>query len=1177
MTLSHYVLSLAILFWPDGRYVHSPNVRLRALRALTASESETSMQSDNMDESCGPSDGSARSRISQFSVLAIARDMTELLTKINKSLIPILESVLSKTHRNPPGQCIIPLPSDNYGKLGHEHGYKNSGVILTLSADNSFPLESYAIRLVGKLIRTISSERKTRSLLINLLGSVALDSRWKMDSFGKSDVEHGNLHERRLQGSVRLVAVRELEKCLAAPFGDLLQVHEIVPVVIELLCFILISCTAPIDDVNVEFSTEWHYERTVVAFAALVPLCRLRICPDGSKLALLSNSQIAKYIPVFLLSILGRHGSSGDYGHISQLSPFIIVNGTGSASGQNAGSKMTVLSFEPIVSSITTALGSARRARDQVKVEICTLLQILSSLCFHALTSYLYSGFQLDDIELFEDFIFSSGIEASSESAQELLGRSKTLAALTESTIARYSNQKAVPGVKEGDKAAHSSRVGSLFNLLLYACDSTRHAESIAASRAVIATLPSLICIGAVKVSGKDPITTTFARIASRLQREVVALERIRSAEHASLVIQETASLLAILHDTVNDVKNLVPTDDVLFCFDLCKSIVRGMLHQPPSYCLHLAIRCMVASIDRMPSETAKSLLSDETRWAFELEDDKTVASTPSDCFDLTADFIGRLVSELLVQRMRTHSGAEKSSTTFKIRNHEEMALEVDSMERFEIEESQGASQPSKSVWLCGESLLVSFRIGSSTSRYRGWVEIVIRCPTFRKRELVRLLSKFSVGNPDPSTLWTLNLPSSIKDEKIPLLVRPVHYDTEQVLERYKSLCSRFDLLLPPTSQDDQISAEQTSPVSIAEGSSSPQAKQTHQTGGLIASTANLNVNSPGFSASENVTNRGDQFIGETMYEWLKNALENDDNVKDVLVALHKLNLPDELIHQGTSNDPKALDVDVKTLFPARRLKTGPKLDRAIAVLDRTTPSNTHKVALLYASPFNIDSSEANLESESLLLSMKHCSPAFIRFADGLGNLVATKHLRYFSAGLDVSHYESDGLFTRVWVGNEGSSLPATKSIVVYHAVYLMPEGINNRKRHVGNDNVLILFVEKDSPVAVDVDLSEEESDESVVSGHFGFVTIYVSMLPQPDLARVTVRIRRGLPDALRMELLNFAGNDIIAMHDAPAYVRGLAIRADLACRSVLDNLAPASNCYERYRMLWEMNRYVVK
>ena len=84
-------------------------------------------------------------------------------------------------------------------------------------------------------------------------------------------------------------------------------------------------------------------------------------------------------------------------------------------------------------------------------------------------------------------------------------------------------------------------------------------------------------------------------------------------------------------------------------------------------------------------------------------------------------------------------------------------------------------------------------------------------------------------------------------------------------------------------------------------------------------------------------------------------------------------------------------------------------------------------------------------------------------------------------------------------------------------------------------------------------------------------------MLSQRHLVRVTVRIRRGLADALRQELLQFAGCDIIAVEEAPAYVRGLAIRADLACRSVLDNLAPASNCYERYRMLWEMKRHGMK
>ena len=156
-------------------------------------------------------------------------------------------------------------------------------------------------------------------------------------------------------------------------------------------------------------------------------------------------------------------------------------------------------------------------------------------------------------------------------------------------------------------------------------------------------------------------------------------------------------------------------------------------------------------------------------------------------------------------------------------------------------------------------------------------------------------------------------------------------------------------------------------------------------------------------------------------------------------------------------------------------------------------------------------------------------------------------------------------------------SLAASMSIVVYHVVNLMPEGINNRKRHVGNDNILIVFVDKDSPVAVDADLADAEQDQSLVSGDFGFLTIYVTVLPDPELLRVTVRVRRGMPTDLREELVPFVGDDIVVFQDAPAYVRSLAIRADIACRSILDNLAPASNCHERYRILREMSRHVIK
>ena len=121
----------------------------------------------------------------------------------------------------------------------------------------------------------------------------------------------------------------------------------------------------------------------------------------------------------------------------------------------------------------------------------------------------------------------------------------------------------------------------------------------------------------------------------------------------------------------------------------------------------------------------------------------------------------------------------------------------------------------------------------------------------------------------------------------------------------------------------------------------------------------------------------------------------------------------------------------------------------------------------------------------------------------------------------------------------------------------------------------MIIFLENDPAVAVDIDLSEDRLKDSVVSGHFGFVTIYVSIVSsRADLTRITVLIREKLPGPLQEVLQNFTGTTLMHISVAPTYVRGLALRLDMACRSVHENLAPASNCYERYRMVREMRRY---
>jgi hypothetical protein len=101
--------------------------------------------------------------------------------------------------------------------------------------------------------------------------------------------------------------------------------------------------------------------------------------------------------------------------------------------------------------------------------------------------------------------------------------------------------------------------------LILFVCDSSRRAESIAGCRAVLATLPSLTTIDAVENNKK--IIGIFTRVCDRLHREVMALKRMSFVEHESLVIQEITVLLSILHATVIDVRNEL--GGVLDCFDL--------------------------------------------------------------------------------------------------------------------------------------------------------------------------------------------------------------------------------------------------------------------------------------------------------------------------------------------------------------------------------------------------------------------------------------------------------------------------------------------------------------------------------------------------------------------------------------------------------------------------------
>ena len=1202
------IMSQAYAVYENGAYVNGAQVRYVALRCLTFAETSSS-GSRTGSSGEDPSMPSDRSAPSQMSLLVMTQDMRELhLEFISKSLVPALKSILLASDTNVLARQVAPLHGANkFTSTREENRFKSIGYVSTLSPDNSFSLEKYAVRLVGRLIRGRTGERATRTLCVSILRSVALDDRRKdvdpLNGEQEETPDESKAPQERLglQGSVRLEAVRELELCLEAPFGELPHIHEVVPLILETLCAVLTTYTAPRDEANEETAAVWQYERAVLAVAALVPLSRLRHA-ESKKVALLSRREVIRHIPDALIPLLTRNSREGDPVFPPQVAAFIEVSDSQSKSinvSSLHGPKKTLISFEPIVSSIVATLGTAKAARDQSRPDNMHLLQTISSFCFNALTSYFLSGYQLMNSSLFEDFLLSVNIESGSESVYELHSRGNALAALGQTIIGGCGRAKVEEDMQGQDALLLEANFYSILNLLLRACDSTRFAESMAACRAVVAVLPTLGDLALTSADASQAMAGIFAHCATRLLREVCSICRSTSLEPSTRVMQVAASLLVILNCIVQNATVALTSEDLCLLFDLCKEVVFTSMSRGPTYCLYVAINTMVVTIDRMPRIIAKSILGDGTLLGSLLSEKESPSSDVP-----TADFIRLLLSELLGERMQSMPIMENQIdetdpvSMLKQSNHDSLASELESMELFEVEDSGKVSGRIKVAWLCGECVLLTFRLGSSTSRYRGWVEIVVRSPVSRKRVMVRLLSRLSLKNPDiPSKLFMQHKPdlaSSTSDNVASSEEKRAESNSSDIL---KNLIARFDRMLPPASHDDSLSAKDAPRRSMKPESSSTvdslpysQARPPIQPGHsrnkaspsnpapqfdnkLLSSSSTATEKSTSIYERGAMTNTNDSGI----HAWLVSAFGNDgDKIKDIELALQKLNFSKDLIYCGKEGnvDSDHVGPPAANRVPVRRLQQGPKLDRAISVLDRTTPSNTHKAALLYSGPRILGRGDSD---ERTLLETTSCSPAYHRFSNGLGEMVLTKHLKYFSAGLDVSEYQSDGQFTRAWIGNEDTSLAAARSIVVFHVVGLMPEGINNRKRHVGNDNVLIVFEDRDSPIASDVDFTDEESVSSLVGGHFGFVTIYVSMLPQPELLRITVRIRKGLPYPLREELLNFAGSDIIASKDAPSYVRGLVIRADTACRSVLDNLTPALNCHERYRILRGMNRLVVE
>lgn len=174
----------------------------------------------------------------------------------------------------------------------------------------------------------------------------------------------------------------------------------------------------------------------------------------------------------------------------------------------------------------------------------------------------------------------------------------------------------------------------------------------------------------------------------------------------------------------------------------------------------------------------------------------------------------------------------------------------------------------------------------------------------------------------------------------------------------------------------------------------------------------------------------------------------------------------------------------------------------------------------------------------------------------------------------DTSESLSDGSFAIVWFGCQGGSYDLNDPILVdsmvfFHTVTLMPDRVNTRKRHVGNDVVHIVY-------GLDIDTLDVDHERMAISGHFGFITIYVIPLVHVPLFRVSVHLKAGLDKSICNALDHLVGSWLISRQIGAHFVRNLAMQADVICQSMIeDKLGLVLNTEDRNGRIRDTERHL--
>ena len=531
-------------------------------------------------------------------------------------------------------------------------------------------------------------------------------------------------------------------------------------------------------------------------------------------------------------------------------------------------------------------------------------------------------------------------------------------------------------------------------------------------------------------------------------------------------------------------------------------------------------------------------------------------------------------------------------------------------------------------AWCYGNSI-ITCRIGKSMTIYQGWIEFTIRSATRCHRQLVRL-PKYPTFDYEiiAQTPWTdqrkIPLPliensdsfeKDTIDSNAPFeYVSNIMSEARTTLRAFDSIENLFNSSIVNDNLNENsapilgnpMSSHEKSPIMDIHPSIQDSVKldtvPKYQQAKSMSENEILLDDMSKYDEVDKRFNTHAMFFSEesplTIHQWLQIAygtnqleLQCVDEIESQLQSF----MGKKMLGLDSCDSTETVEQSSPRTSYSDNEKTNElmydKIQRGLAILDRTVPIEPHKVALFFSCSFGEQPVPNDSETyEDRLLSISQASPQFWEFARGLGTPVRTQDLTYFSGGLDTSDRCEDGEFSLIWMIDEKEGLTSTSfgsldKMVLFHTIPLMPlrekeTSTRNRKRHVGNDNIHIIYTERNASLMRRATCSMKDGHvytNSIIGGEFGLVTIFVDNLPAtPAFTRITVQTKESFPGDYEEKLSVLRGSQIIPSEHAPSAVRRIAIRANILCRSLMeDKIGLASNWEERLHLIRKMKKYV--